>query len=193
MVTADDYFNEFLALLPAGPAWSVQDSANATALIEGLVQEFERVQLAADGLLNEADPRSTYQLLGDYERIFGLPTACMAGITQSLDQRRAALVAQMISQGGQSPAYYVALAAAAGFTITITEFRPFTVASTVATPIYGDGWAYAFQINAPLNTIAVFDVTSSVADALRTWGNNLLECLINRYKPAHTVALFSYS
>lgn len=193
-LSASDYYAEFLALLPPGPAWSVEDSANAAALIAGLTQEFARVKAAADGLAGEADPRTTFLLLADFQRIFGLPTACMANISQSLAQQRQALVAQMNNTGGQSPAYFIALAAAAGFTITIKEFFTATVLSTVNAPLNGAAWAYAWQVNASL-TSPVTDATvaSAVSDPLRSWGNALLECLINRYKPAHTSVYFNYT
>jgi uncharacterized protein YmfQ (DUF2313 family) len=129
----------------------------------------------------------------DYERIFGLPTACMYGIDQTVEQRHEALVSQMISVGGQSRAYFIALALAAGFIITITEFKPFDVGMTVADPIYGPDWSFAWQVNAATTTITWFRVSGGVNEALAAWGNELLECLINRYKPAHTIAIFSYS
>jgi len=192
-LTADDFYRQLVALLPAGPAWSVEDSADAAKLLDAWSQEFARVQSRIDALIEEADPRTTYEMLSDWEREFGLPTDCMAGIDQSLQQRRKALVSQMIGTGGQSRAYFIALAAAAGFTITITEFKPYTVGMTVADPLYGMDWAYAWQVNAPLATVSRFLVTGGVNEALSAWGNNLLECLIRRNKPAHTIVNFSYA
>ena len=192
-LSAADYFNELAALLPQGPAWAIDEPSTLTLFLDAWSQEFARVQARAEALGEEADPRTTYELLPDYEALFGLPTACMSGIAQSVQQRRQALQAQMISGGGQSIAYYIALALAAGFVITITEFRPWTVGMTIDLPLYGSDWAYAWQVNAPLNTISYFTMSSAVDEALAMWGNNLLECIINRFKPAHTVVLFAYS
>lgn len=192
-LVAADYLRALKALLPFGPAWDLDDDSVALKQLDAWSQEFARVQACADALGEDADPRLTYELLADYERIFGLPADCMSGVSQSLEQRRNALVAQMTSMGGQSRAYFIALALSAGFTITITEFRPFNVGMTVADPIYGEDWAYAWQVNAPLNTVTSFLVTSGVNEALGAWGNNLLECLITRFKPAHTIVLFAYS
>jgi len=191
-LTADDYYRQLVALLPHGPAWSVEDSNFASQLLNGFAQELARIQARADALIDEADPRSSYELLSDLERNFGLPTDCMAGIDQSLQQRRNALVSQMVSVGGQSRAYFIALAAAAGFTITITEFRPFTVGMTVADPLYGAEWAYAWQVNAQGAAVTHFTVASGVNESLSAWGNELLECLLKRYKPAHTALNFLY-
>lgn len=188
-LTDADYLNQLQALLPKGPAWEDDDPE----LLNAWSQEFARIQARIDNLIDEADPRTTFELLLDYERIFGLPTDCMTGVEQNLQQRRNALVTQMITIGGQSRAYFIALAAMAGFAITITEFDPFTVASTVNEYIYGMDWWFAWQINAPQQSVNYFLMTSAVNEALAMWGNNLLECLINRYKPAHTIAIFAYS
>jgi uncharacterized protein YmfQ (DUF2313 family) len=193
-LSADDYSRQLVALLPPGPAWSTDDdAATLTLQLNAWAQEFARVQARAATLTEEADPRGTYELLTDYERIFGLPTACMYGIEQSLEQRHDALVSQMTSLGGQSRAYFIALALAAGFTITITEFVPFNVGMTVADPIYGPDWYFAWQVNASLSKVVYFRMRSGVNEALAAWGNQLLECLINRYKPAQTLAIFSYA
>lgn len=192
-IVASDYYNELAALLPAGPAWDLNSSSTLALFLDAWSQELARIQTRANNLISEADPRINNELLSDYERIFGLPTDCMVGVSQTLQQRHNGLVSQITSVGGQSPAYFINLALNAGFTITITEFSPARVTSTVASPIYDASWAYAWQVNAQLNTVTNFLVNSLVADVLSTWGNNLLECLINRYKPAHTTVLFSYT
>jgi uncharacterized protein YmfQ (DUF2313 family) len=193
-LSADDYARQLAALLPSGPAWATEDVTETLSLqLNAWAQEFSRIQARADVLIEEADPRITYELLTDYERIFGLPTACMYGIEQTVEQRHEALVSQMISVGGQSRAYFIALALAAGFIITITEFKPFDVGMTVADLIYGPDWYFAWQVNAPTTTVTSFMVSGGVNEALAAWGNQLLECLINRYKPAHTIAIFSYT
>lgn len=192
-LAAADYYNELAGLLPPGPAWDTLNPSTLTVFLDAWSQEFARIQAHADQLIEEADPRTSNELLTDYERIFGLPTDCMTGITQTLQQRHNALVAQMTGTGGQSISYFINLAASAGYTVTITEFTASTVAMTVADTIVGSDWATAWQVNAALNTVTSFLSTSLVSEALGSWGNTQLECLINRFKPAHTFALFSYT
>ena len=56
-----------------------------------------------------------------------------------------------------------------------------------------DGWQFVWQVNAPEASIVEFDAgRSSAGEPLRSWGNELLECVINRLKPAHTYVLFAY-
>lgn len=194
-LTADDYLVQLQALLPPGPAWSTDPGASITQLLAGLSGELVRVDGGAVALLEEADPRTTAELFLDWERVAGLPDACAEafGGEQTMQQRRAALIGRLTTLGGQSPAYFIGLAAALGYAITITEFSRFTVSSTVDLPLYGDAWDFAWQVNAALNTITTFNVKSTVADPLAAWGNELLECVISRLKPAHTSVIFSYS
>lgn len=192
-LTPRDFYSQLRALLPFGPAWEFADESQDGQQLQGLAVEPSRIMQRLNQLVDEADPRTTYELLPDLERVFGLPTDCMQGVDQTLEQRRAALHAQMISTGGQSKAYFVGIAAAAGYSITITEYRPSDVGMSVDDEILGDDWAYTWQVNAPLSTISEFTFDSGVDEAISSWGNEQLECLIKRFKPAHTIVLFSYS
>lgn len=192
-ITATDYTNVLTNLLPPGPAWDVIPGSVLALFLDAWSQELSRIQSRSVTLIDESDPRTTNELLTDYERIFGLPTDCMVGISQTLQQRHNALVAQMTSIGGQSKAYFINLAVSAGFTITITEFTFSTVSMTVADLITDGQWAYAWQVNSALYAVSAFTVLSSVSDPLAVWGNTALECLINRFKPAHTSAIFAYT
>ncbi len=191
-LTHDDFKAQLQNLLPAGPAWELEQSVVADGLLAAWAEEYARIQDDIDRLVDEADPRTTLELLTDYERVFGLPTPCMSGVDQTLQQRRNALVTQMISLGGQSRAYFIALAAAAGYTITITEFRPHTVMSPVNVPIYGLEWAFIWQVNGS-NAInpAYLSVKGGVNEPLAVWQSNLLICLFSALKPAHTQIIFN--
>ena len=191
-LTAADYLAQLQALLPQGPAWTREQGALLTRLLDGWAQEFARVDARADDLLDEADPRTTYEMLTDWERVLGLPDAC-AGQLATLQERIAAVVGKLTTQGGQTPAYYIAVAASLGYTVTITEFHPHTVDDDVDYPLYGTDWAHAWQVNAALNTVRELTVDDDVDMPLAVWGNQLLECAIRRNKPAHSIVLFAYT
>ncbi|WP_424195556.1 YmfQ family protein [Ampullimonas aquatilis] len=191
-LSADDYLNQLQQLLPRGPAWPRDADARLTKLLSGWSQEYARESSRADDLLNESDPRSTNQLLSDFERVYGLPDACM-GSGQSTTFRRSALLSKATSVGGNTKTYFIALAAALGYTITITEFQPFLVNSRVNARLYSRQWRFAWQVNSSLNTVRVFRVNGRVNERLAEWSNVPLECTINRLKPAHTIVLFSYT
>lgn len=195
MLTDQDYLHQLQALLPLGPAWPKDDAATLTHLLGGLALELARVDGRAWQLIEEADPRTTAELFLDWERDAGLPDACAVafGGTQTMAQRRVALVGKLVTLGGQSPAYFIGVAAALGYAITITEFHAQTVNDDVNHPFYDTAWNFAWQVNAALNTVAVLNVNTPVSDPLASWGNALLECVLKRLKPAHTTALFSYT
>jgi uncharacterized protein YmfQ (DUF2313 family) len=196
MVLSDaDYLNQLQDLLPPGPAWAREGDTPLNRLFGALSQELARLDGRAWQLLEEADPRTTAELFIDWERVAGLPDACAQafGGDQTFAQRRAALLGRLTTIGGQSPAYFIGLAAALGYAITITEFHEHTVEDDVEHGLYGAAWNFAWQVNSALNTITDITVESTVEDPIAAWGNALLECVINRLKPAQTTALFSYT
>lgn len=194
-MTATDYLAQLQALLPQGFAWPREADAALTKLLLAWADELARVDGRAADLIEEADPRTTAELLADWERVAGLPDPCVEALagTQTTAQRRAALVAKLTTIGGQSAAYYIALAASLGYTITVTEFRPFVAGSVAGDALTNDEWIFAWQVNAPAESIVAFAAGRSCAgEPLRAWGNELLECVINRLRPAHTHVLFAY-
>jgi len=195
-LTATDYLAQLQALLPQGPAWPRDADAELTRLLAAWADEMARIDARAADLVEEADPRTTAELLADWERVAGLPDACVEALAgaQTTAQRRAALVGKLTTIGGQSAAYYIALAASLGYAITVTEFRPFRAGQSCAgDALTNDEWIFAWQVNAPETTIVDFAAGRSCAgDPLRAWGNELLECVITRLKPAHTHVLFAY-
>lgn len=193
-MTASDYLSQLQSLLPQGFAWPRAQDAALTLLLAAWAEELARLDGRAADLAEEADPRTTAELLADWERVAGLPDPCVAalGIDQTTAQRRAALVAKLTGLGGQSASYYIALAARLGYAITVTEFDLHEVTDDVEHPLYGTPWQFAWQVNAAQDTVGVLAVTDTVADPLAWWGNELLECVIRRLKPAHTHVLFAY-
>ncbi len=194
VLTETDYLRQLQALLPPGPAWPKDDDATLTRLLGALAAELARVDGRAQQLVEEADPRTVAELFADWERVAGLPDACAQafGGDQTMVQRRAALVGRLTTLGGQSPAYFIGLAATLGYAITITEFRAHCVNDDVEQLLYDSAWNFAWQVNAALNTVTAITVDSTVEDPLAAWGNALLECVIKRLKPAQTTVIFSY-
>lgn len=188
---AADYLAQLKALLPPGQAWPRDASARLTQLLSAWSDELARVDGRVAQLLEEIDPRTTGELLPDWERVAALPDTCVDE-AQTTSQRRAALHAKLTTLGGQNAAYFVALASSLGYSVTISEYRPHTVKSTVNAPLYDREWIFAFKVASPQNTVRKFNVRSAVSDPLAAWGNSALECLINRVKPAHTHVLFAY-
>jgi uncharacterized protein YmfQ (DUF2313 family) len=150
-----------------------------------------RVDRRASELVAESIPDRTTELLSEWERMAGLPDPC-SGPADGLEARRAQLVQRLTSRGGQSPAYFIQLAATLGYTITITEFQSFTCQSYCDASLDTDPWRHTWRVDAPAVTVIEMSCESGCDEAIRTWGNEPLECLIRRLRPAHTHVLFGY-
>ena len=172
---------------PSGPALAAELAAEGNAL--------DRSQSSADQLLLEIDPRTASVTLADWERVYGLPDTCVAaaGIVQSFAERRAALVALVTMLGGQTKAFFIALAAALGYVITITECKPQTTECDSEYPVQDEQYEFIWMVNASLFSLRELTTEDDTEMATAVWGNKLLECRINRFKPAHTYVIFAYS
>jgi uncharacterized protein YmfQ (DUF2313 family) len=188
---AADYLKQAQALLPPGPAWPSDSDSALVQMLDAWSQEFSRVDGAALALLEEADPRTSAQMLTDWERVCALPE--FAGLGDSTQERRAALHGKLTSTGGQSRAFYIALAASVGYAITITECAPHTTEDDSDHPVYDEQYRFIWYVNAALNTVRDLTTEDDTEMATAIWGNQLLEAVINRYKPAHTLAIFTYA
>lgn len=193
MNSANDYLRQLQALLPEGAAWARDKDGVLAQFLHALAYEFARIDARVERLINENDPRTALEMLRDWERAFGLPDQCMQA-ADTLIERQNILHEKVTRIGDQSRQYYVDIAARAGYQIGVTDFNAFmTGVSRTGDPLNGIDWLYAWRVNAPATTVVEFRTgRSATGDPLRDWGNDILECLINRIKPAHTVVQFAY-
>jgi uncharacterized protein YmfQ (DUF2313 family) len=234
--SGEDYTEAFLSMLPQGQAWPKHAfSSTLVQGVTGLCDYWGFVDgRAADLLETESDPRTTFELLPDWERNWGLPDPCYEA-PQTISQRQLALVMRMTMQGSQSREFFIGVAAMIGYSITITEYRVFVVGVDGCGDcrVYGDGsdpmynvWDQPIQDtngeNVALNELSEwpnyglgppgnrFYWTVHVHKASLTWFRvtngqtgvdphlriglaDDLECLLNRWKPAHTQIIFDYT
>lgn len=193
-VTGADYGRQLGQLLPPGQAWSSNPDSNLKRLLRGFGESLARVHWRADQLDRETDPALAHELLERWETVLGLPDTCSGALEETLQGRRNAVLAKLFSTGGQSPAFFQGVAAALGFDISISEFRPFRAGLAAAgDPLTNGDWCHAWRVNAPETTVISFRAGQSVAgEPLQAWGNDTLECKFDQLKPAHTVAIFGY-
>ncbi len=170
------YLELIYKLLPPGSAWQINKDSVLYRLIDGLAAEFQRFENRFNVLIREMDLQQTSELLTEWETAFGLPENCMRDMTFNEAQRRENLVTKASAVGGSSPWYFIQLAARNGYTVSITE-----------------SGNYQWAVNGPAVDVTYFRTgVSSIGDRLGGFGDNRLECLINRYKPAHTDVNFTY-
>lgn len=180
-------------LLPVGLAWPRQKNTTLEGLITSLAGAYNDVDVRVQDMLTEAYPLTSAELLTDWERVTGLPEEC-EGQATTLQRRREAVDRKLSSTGGQSPGFYIEVAARLGYTITITEFHPFRVGKDHAgDAVNGEDWGYTWAVNAPSETVKYLAAgQGSAGEPLASWGNELLECVISRLAPAHTIVQFRY-
>lgn len=183
-----------------GEAWSRDPSSTLMELVRGQAEIWGAVvdPRAADLLEIETDPRFTLELLGEWERAYGLPDPCIP-VVQTLPERRAALAQKIAMQGGQSRAFFIGVAASLGYVITITEYVPFQFGLSS----FGGGhgrfnppnfrYCWTVRVTGSRLTRFQFGVSSFGRDSfLDIREAEDLECIFGRLKPAHTKLFFSY-
>ncbi|QQQ19662.1 YmfQ family protein [Brevundimonas vitis] len=193
MRTAQAYTEQLQQLLPRGAVWTRDPDSVLTAVLAALAVEFARLDARAEQLLVELDPAQTYELLGDWERVLGLPDGCTP-VTGTISERRAAVLQKLTSLGGQTPAFYIAMAAHLGVEVEIFEFDPDVDDYAPGLDISDGRWRYVWRMNVLTETdFTVFRAgVSAAGDRLVEGGALDLECVIRRAKPAHTQVVFSY-
>lgn len=191
-LTPVEYGQHLRGLLPRGHAWTERKGSTLEALAEGMGEEFAAADDRLGHLRDEVDPFLTLELLPEWERVLGLPDPCVTR-TLTTAERRAAVVARLGEIGGQSRAFYQALAAALGFPdVQIIEYRPATCVSDCTSALTGGPWRHTWAVLTTLDRVTRATCVSTCVEPLASWGNDTLECALNRVKPAHTVLLFLY-
>ncbi len=173
-LTSTEYRDQLAQLLPRGKLWERVLDGRLGQVLHALADELARVHDRGQDVIEEADPRTTDELLADWERVTGLEG-------EGTDaERRAVVWAHLTARGGQSAAYFAAIAASLGLEVTIETVLPFRCdRSTVGTPLYDDGWAFVWWVTGPAATSA----------ALRAQ----LEAIFEQHKPAHTIVHFAWT
>lgn len=198
MRTAEDYKGLLQAFLPPGRLWDALRETGSLAddLLAALAEEFARVDQRVDDLLDETDPRTTLEMLSEWEAWAGLPDAC-TGDFDTIQQRRGALVQHLTSVGGQSRAYFINLAASLGYTVTISEYRPFICGLNRCGDQLNGGVAVRHYWRVNVGTARIVWFRSGVSQAGDYLGlidrAAVLECVLQRFKPAHTQIIFNYT
>lgn len=177
------YKRQLAALLPPGALWRLEPDSWLSRLLQAVADEFARVEVRGVALVEESDPRTATETLDDWERVLGLPDADVLEIPETDAERRLAITQKLVRVGGQSGAYFIGLAAACGYTVTIDDAYGLTVCRAgrvrAGQPASSERWAYVWRM----------DVQAPTGTAL---SHSELEAIIRRVAPAHTLVRFTY-
>ena len=196
MKSASEYLQLLRSLLPWGRAWNREEDSGLTEFLHAEADEFSRVDERSDDLLQERDTRYTSELLTDHELDLGLPDDCTQ-LGETIQERRSIAHTQLITLGGQDKGYFIDLAAALGFTITITEYTPFWCGLGGCGDEGGDQ-DNIFYWNVTIDVASVPDIyflcgSSECGDSLmKASVYDGLMCRLNALKPAHTQLVFTF-
>lgn len=187
--SGSEYAKPLMALFPRGLAWNRDSGSVLSRLVNGLAEIYGYVDgRAADLLEIETDPRATTEMLPDWERNWGLPDICFT-LTQTVAQRRATLVTKMTMEGGQSRAFYRAIAATVGEnSLNIREYAPYMCGVSRCGDTRGidepGDTTFRWALGAPETrfywTISINNVLSGA------------DCILHRLRPAHTDLVVKY-
>jgi len=191
-MTADQYREHLRALLPPGRALQDGDG-NLTQLLDGMAEELARVDGRADALIVESLPDSTLDLLPDWERVADLPDDCTP-TGQTVEARRAALIARLTANSGPSVPFLLEIAAALGYSVQIVKRRARRFGAALGDYYGGLDWMFVWEVHAPLNSVAYRRFsTSAYGEVYASWQNDVLECVMRQHNPADTQVNFIYS
>jgi uncharacterized protein YmfQ (DUF2313 family) len=192
IASAVDYLWQFQRLLPRGRVWHRGWGTLQAADLLTLMPTWARLHMRAGEVIAETFPCSvSAEMLPEWEATLGLPDCAPLGTIQ---QRQAAVCAKFSMRGGQSIAYFIELAAANGYQITIEQNAAFRVdINRAEDPLNDAVWDYVWTVTSVTETYVYFrPEVSHVEEPLVVWGNAQLECLIREYAPAHTIPIFEY-
>lgn len=193
--TAEQYQEALRKLLPHGPAWDDLDGSCFFMKMLTLASlEFARIDADIVRLIDESDPTTASVTLGDWFHQWGIPDECTKNTDATLEQLREVLLLKIRALGLTFAELVPIIGKICGYAETkLDTADTFTVASTVDCALYSDDWAdWFWTVTVSDLNRKYFTVDGRVNEFLATWGNELFECLIKHYTPAHTGVIFKY-
>lgn len=178
--SVNDYLKLLQHLLPAGKLWNRLQDSGLGEFFHGAAEELARIDLRGDDLFLEASSKTTTELIEEYEEEYAIPESG-SELQSTLAGRRSEINTKILGMGRQDKDYFIELAAALGYTVTIEEYTPAWCGLMQAGDPCGD------QVNIFYWTVYVEIENEFLPDLI------ILQNKINTFKPAHTVALFNYS
>jgi uncharacterized protein YmfQ (DUF2313 family) len=143
----NDHSRALRQLLPPGRVWRLEAESWIWKTLLAVSDEFRWVSSRAEDLVEETDPRTATETIEEWEEMLSLPDERVTEIPATLAERRIAITQKFVARGGQSPAYFIALALACGYVVTISNYTASLFRSGVGRSgdrLYGAFWAYSF-------------------------------------------------
>lgn len=167
MTVAERYARAIQKLLPPSKIWQIDLAGVLSEVFLAAGDELARVDQRALDLIEEADPRTTDELLPDFERVLGLPG------TGTTDARKAQVIALLLLRQRFRPAdFQEVLAPILGLSNGDVEVIERTHAQAVA--MGDEREIYRFFVYRDPGLGGAYDLVTAQA-------------MLDRMKPSHTV------
>ena len=178
--TEASYLQQLQQLLPPGPAFDLELQPDLAQTMGALSPELARVDGNGEALLLELNPATATVLLPVWEGYLELPDICVVPGSQTLEERRAAVIDKLTATGAPQLSYYRKLGNQSGIPIQIEEFRPARVgAASVGDFLYGAAWPWSWIASAPV-------------EAYGTEAAATLDCRLQRDAPEYTDVVLGF-
>ena len=179
-LTETDYVQQLAQLLPAGPAFDQELTPDLAQLLASLAPELARIDGNGEALLLEMNPATATVLLPHWEGYLGLPDVCTVPGSQTLAERRQAVIDKLTATGAPQLSYYRKLGSQLDIAMDIQEFRPARVGQvSVGDFLYGAGWPWSWIASAPV-------------EAYGTPAAATLDCRLQRDAPEYTDVVLGF-
>lgn len=195
MVDVAGYRRQLEQLLPRGRVWPRRGS-RFESLLASLAEECARVDERVGTALRESDPRTTLELLLEWERNLGMP-APFSELATTVVARRFAIVTKLTDVGGQSPGYYSDVAQSLGYDVEVVDIEEYSEfrcgISSCGDPLSNGDWAHTFTVHAPVHTSTFARAGQVTAgEPIMQFGNERLTEFVTAARPAHATVLFEF-
>lgn len=177
--TGEEYKLLLQSLLPKGRFWTKAVSSVLAQLLWGLGEEYSRVEERAEDLITEAHPRTSIELLTEWETEFGIPEEGQS-LGATTEERQNEIYAKLIAVGQQDKGYFEDIAAALGYTVSVTENSPSWAGVVKAGEELGGDYVLFYWL-----------IDISVLEGMKVNITTLINYITER-KPGHTTVLFRF-
>lgn len=192
--SADIVHQEVLSLLPGGWIWPREPGSLLAAVLRPLAEEAAELEATAEAMLAQLDPRTATLCLTDFERVLGADPCGRDLATMTVPERQQLAHQRWTARGGQSIAYFTALAARRGIEIRIKEARPSQVGVlTAGAELVESREQFVWRVELLLGAWDYFRAGEHTAGELLYWFDlSDVDCDLRRLKPAHTELVTAY-
>lgn len=194
--SSEEYRETLTSLLPTGAAWSRSTDSVLGNLLLAFAESFYKLDARMQALFYESEPETCAELFEEWLEEYGVPDNCLIAysdqeLTQS--QLRLALIEKVRTLGGIRIFDLRQAAANVMDGVEVYEKTLHTVMHDVNHPLYSSTDSNVILIRVPdVGNDTEFTADDVVDDPLASWGSAVVECFLEKRRPAHIKFIYEY-